>query len=92
MAKYRTKQREVEAVTVQDAILMAGKNWAALPSWLKDAYEAGNLLFGHKSVFLKTDLGLMNREGAQSDILYFDEGMVHIVDRVTFIQVFEPIS
>lgn len=92
MAKYRIKLREVEAITVQDAILMAGKNWAALPSWLKDAYETGNVLFGRKSLFLKTDLGITNREGAQScDMLYFDEGKVHIVDRATFFQVFEPI-
>lgn len=45
VSKYRKKPIEIEAVRCADIHRAAEKDWDALPSWLAEAYERGDVLF-----------------------------------------------
>jgi hypothetical protein len=57
--KYRKKPVEIEAVLVRDLVAAARGNWAGLPVWAVDAYEAGKLLFLPDAVLVVTLEGEM---------------------------------
>lgn len=65
MAKFRKKPIEIEAVPVHHLLGAAEHNWNALPSWAKDAYEKGQLIFLNTGIIVSTPEGKM--EGGITD-------------------------
>jgi hypothetical protein len=65
MARYRKKPVEVEAILVKDALKAARGDWRGLPTWLREAYEGGRVLFLYDAVEIATLEGRMR--GGQSD-------------------------
>ena len=57
MAKYRKKPVVIEAEPVSILLNFASRNWSALPEWVKESYEKGNI------VFLNNCLSIMTLEG-----------------------------
>ena len=64
MAKYRKRPIEIEAVRCADALSNATNDWNALPSWLRDAYEGGRVLFGAGEIVISTLEGKMTANRA----------------------------
>lgn len=62
MARYRKRPVVVEAILVADALRCATRAWDQLPSWVRDAYEAGGILFLSDSVSIRTLEGTMRGE------------------------------
>ena len=65
--KYRKRPVVVEAVPISELIRNAGKNWAALPPWFKQAYEKGGVVITPERIFIKTLEGEM--QGELTDML-----------------------
>ena len=63
--RFKKKPVVVDAIRVAEAIRAARDEWKALPEWLSAAYEAGAILFGNKSVMIRTLEG--TREGLLND-------------------------
>ena len=59
MPKFRKKPLEIEAERVSDLIATARGNWSALPPWIRQAYDAGSLLFLPDAVEISTLEGRM---------------------------------
>jgi hypothetical protein len=55
--RFRSKPIVIEAVRVTAALIAARTNWKALPKWIEDAYENGDL------IFLDTVFDIMTLEG-----------------------------
>ena len=60
--KFRKKPVVIEAVKASDAMKYAESNWKGLPDWLRDAYEAGNVVFARPAVIIRTLEGNMTAE------------------------------
>jgi hypothetical protein len=60
--KYRKKPVVVEAVPTRDIQKAAEHNWTALPSWIRDEYERGHIIFTPEAVYIKTLEGNMKAE------------------------------
>lgn len=45
MPKFRSKVVEIEAIEARKIMRWAHGDWQALPPWVKEAYEAGNIIF-----------------------------------------------
>lgn len=54
MGIYRKKPVVVEAVRVSEALAAARDDWQALPEWLREAYERGEVIFAPGFVYVKT--------------------------------------
>lgn len=54
--KYRSKQ-EVDIYSVRELIYAAGHDWKALPEWLRDMYEEGQVFFGNDFITIDDCLG-----------------------------------
>lgn len=62
MAKYRKKPIVIEARQVRQLIWDAGNNWAALPDWVKAAYEKGAVIFLPNEIHIGTLEGMMTAD------------------------------
>lgn len=62
MAKYRKKPVVIEAVHARALIHASGHDWKALPSWMREAYEKGGIVFTHDAIYIKTLEGEMKAE------------------------------
>lgn len=60
--KARKKPVEIEAAQASDLIKAAREDWQALPQWIRDAYDAGIVLFLPDSILIKTLEGEMRGE------------------------------
>ena len=49
----------IQAVQCADVIRDAAHNWQQLPSWLADAYERHDVVFGDKEIHINTLEGTM---------------------------------
>lgn len=58
---YTQRGVNVQAIPAGQALIYSKSNWAALPDWLKRAYESGNVIFGHTKIYI-------NRNDELSDI------------------------
>lgn len=56
---FRKKPVVVEAIPVAEALQAASRSWFDLPSWLIEAYEHGNVIFGQDRVEIATLEGRM---------------------------------
>lgn len=65
--RYRKKPVEIDAVPVRDLVQAAGDDWAALPRWVTDAYDAGHLTVDPDGVHIQTLEGRMR--GDLADML-----------------------
>lgn len=54
---YRSKPRQVQAVSASDAMHWAEKGWIKLPDWLREEYEAAHVVFAHDAVYIQTPRG-----------------------------------
>ena len=75
MAKYFKKPVVVEAELTETILWAASNNWKALPVWISEAYEKGELLFVVDHVEIKTlegwvkaDTGHMIVKGVEGEI------------------------
>lgn len=59
MAHFRKKPVVIEAVRAAVVIANATNDWKAMPSWIRDAYEAGDIVFAPRSVSIRTLEGMM---------------------------------
>lgn len=57
--RWRKKPVVIEAFPATDAVRCAGKDWTGLPQWLRDAYDAGGVVFTPDGVHLPTPEGSM---------------------------------
>jgi hypothetical protein len=57
--KWKKKPVEIEAIRTGEAISLAKNDWKALPQWLRDAYERGEIVICPESVSIKTLEGTM---------------------------------
>lgn len=91
MAKYRKKPVVIDAVNVQQILWDAGNHWAALPQWVKDAYEAGDIIFLAEVVHIKTLEGTM--VGHKSDMLIRGvQGEIYPCKREIFAETYEYVE
>jgi hypothetical protein len=57
--KFRKKPIVIDAIPVSEAVASSMANWAALPSWLSEAYEQGNIVFTPTNIHITTLEGVM---------------------------------
>ncbi len=62
MAKYRKKPVVIEAFHASVLIHASGHDWKALPSWMAEEYEKGNIVFARDGIYIKTLEGNMKAE------------------------------
>jgi hypothetical protein len=62
LMKVRKKPVVTDAWPVSDLLHYASKDWSKLPKPVKDAYEAGGVLFLPKSINIHTLEGIMTAE------------------------------
>lgn len=60
MAKFRKKPVVIDAFPVSVLLACAEHNWRALPECIKDAYDAGDIIFLQKSISVRTLEGVMD--------------------------------
>jgi len=64
MPEFRKKPVVIEAVRASDALHAAARDWTALPTWLRAAYDKGEVIFGANpaAVLIKTLEGTMTAD------------------------------
>ncbi len=62
MPKFRKKPVEIEAERVSDLLRAAANDWKALPTWIREGYEAAKVLFLAGAVEIVTLEGVMRGE------------------------------
>lgn len=67
MGKYRKRPVVIEALPIAQVIYDATHNWQGLPIWVRDAYEAGNIVITPSEIHINTVEGQMT--GAKDDWL-----------------------
>ena len=72
MAKYLPKPVAIDAERVSMLLYHAGHSWKKLPTWVADAYDAGDLIFLRDSVDVQTPEGRLI--GASGDLLICGAG------------------
>ena len=60
MSQYRKKPVVIEAAPVRNLVIAANNDWRALPQWVADAYERGELIFLHNAIDVNTLEGTMH--------------------------------
>lgn len=65
--EYRKKPVIIEAVPVSEILRCAGRDWKALPEWVKDNYESGKIVFTSSKMYIKTLEG--DHEALSTDML-----------------------
>jgi hypothetical protein len=89
MPTYRTKERLVEAQRVSLLHHWAGTEWKRLPAWVRDAYEAGTLLFlNHPArIEVRQESGTVTAD--HGDLLVCDEGEIRPCPPEVFARTYE---
>ena len=59
MGAFRKKPVVIEAVDTHQMLIYAKSDWRALPEWLREAYEQGNIVFRMDAIDIKTLEGWM---------------------------------
>jgi hypothetical protein len=54
VARFRKKAVVIDAVPVRDVLRAASRDWKALPKWLAEEYERGNIVFAASDVHIRT--------------------------------------
>lgn len=62
--RFRKKPVEIEAAGVAELIAAAREDWPALPSWIREAYDQGTILFLPDAVEIVTLEGTMRGDRA----------------------------
>jgi hypothetical protein len=62
MARFRKRPIEIDAIPVVEALTAASQDWSALPEWLREDYEAGEVLFLPHAVEIRTLEGTMRAD------------------------------
>jgi len=75
--KAQTKQITIEFEKVQELLLYFDNSPAMLPSWVKENYEAGRLIFSSSVIILK------NNEKVQ--VGFIDDIILKDIDGILFI-------
>jgi len=60
--KFRKKSIVIEAIKCLDVLKKADRAWMKLPSWLRQSYERGEIVFGDTRVYINTLEGKMIAE------------------------------
>lgn len=68
--KFQTKMHEVDAISVERLIKTAEKNFKSLPRWIVRSIKLGNLYFGHSTVVIRNNEGLMDANAG--DVIIFN--------------------
>lgn len=88
--KYRKKPVVVEAITTRQVQNAAEYNWSALPSWIRDEYEKGNIIFTPEAVYIKTLEGDMKAEPSDM-IIRGVNGEIYPCKPDIFEKTYEPV-
>lgn len=83
MPKFVKLPIVVEAEKISDLIYLARENMSLLPSWVREAYEAGLLIFLHDTISISTLDGRM-RAGMDSWLLRGVKGELYPCDGDVF--------
>jgi hypothetical protein len=59
MPKFRKKPIIIDADQVTVLLAHAAINWKALPVWIRDEYDKGNIVFGRDTISIHTLEGVM---------------------------------
>lgn len=87
--KFKRKQEIVDAMQVS-AALAAHEN-KSLPGWLKEAFEADEILFGSKSLTCVRDLLFATTIGRSNDWIVSEfNGSMSVVRQGWFTKNYEP--
>lgn len=62
MPHFAKRPIVIEAVPAREALHAAAQDWSALPEWLKEAYEAGEIVFAADGVHIRTLEGVMRAD------------------------------
>jgi hypothetical protein len=90
MPTFRKKPVEIEAAGVANLLITAGEDWPALPSWIREAYEQGTVLFLADAVEIVTLEGTMR--GDWTDwIIRGVQGELYPCKDSIFRQTYEPV-
>lgn len=90
--KFRRKTVEIDAARVDQLLAAAANDWAALPDWVREAYEAGHVRFlaDAVEVTVKTWPGYARSERT-GWIVRDERGDLHPFAPVAFEATYEPI-
>lgn len=91
MTRFRKKPVEVDTVVVRNALHAAGSDWDALPSWLRDAYENGDIIFARDFVSIRTKEGEM-RGDIDDIIIQGVKGELYPCKPDIFVATYEPVT
>lgn len=89
--KFRKKPVVIEAVQTKEAQNAAEHNWKALPSWIRDEYEKGNIIFTPEAVFINTLEGNMRSEPSDM-IIRGVNGEIYPCKPDIFKKTYEPVE
>lgn len=67
MSKFIKKAISVDAELISELIHNAGHNWGALPIWVREHYEKGDIIFCNDCIHINTLEGTM--VGFKDDML-----------------------
>jgi hypothetical protein len=65
--KFRKKPVVIDAVPIAELLRDAASDWKGLPSWVRDEYDRGNVIFGNAHVLINTLEG--THRGEKDDML-----------------------
>lgn len=91
MLRVRKRPIIVEAVQVGPASDAASRSWTSLPSWVRSAYENGDLVFLPDKAMVKTQHGDM--EAGRSDwIIRGVEGELYPIKGTVFESTYDVVG
>ena len=91
MPRFRKKPVEIEAVPVAHLISDSTHDWANLPAWFRDAYEAGGVVIRPNGIDITTLEGVMT--ASRGDILIRGvQGELYPCRPDIFAATYEPIE
>jgi hypothetical protein len=89
--KFRKKPVVIEAVRTKDSCRAAGKAWADLAPWMREAYEDGKLVFHTDGISIKTLEGTMEA-GLEDWIIRGVKGELYPCKPDIFAATYEPVE
>lgn len=91
MAKFRKKPVVIEAVRAGELLHAAAKDWKALPTWIQEAYEKGEIMFLPGTIAITTLEGRMTCE-ADSWVIRGIKGEIYPCHPDIFEGTYEPVE
>lgn len=67
ITKFRTRVIEVEGILCSDVMRLAEKDWDALPWWILEAYDKGDLFMTHEYIGITNPETRLMDEALRSD-------------------------